>query len=223
MLGHSCFKPFGRWVGPPCQVRYSPKAARQPGRGARQKADNFLPKPLARGIVFQKSAAPRPAGFSSGAGRMRFGGGAKRNGVDAIENNEFREMPHFAPLMGSRAYACVAKSFASLREMNPSASPSSARWRRPKTRFATRETGLRAGSEGRTTVPTARQVAEIVETELKMAPRPADAREPIGRTPYHADGRGVRPYAAPRQADRGGTTMNVQAKETSKPRPIRWR
>ena len=28
------------------------------GQGARLKADNFLPKPLARGIVFQKSAAP---------------------------------------------------------------------------------------------------------------------------------------------------------------------
>ena len=138
-----------------CPVRYSPKAARQAGSGARQKAGNFLPKPLVRGIVFQKSAAPRPAGFSSARATAALAAVRNEMGVEAIENNEFREMPHFASLRISRAYACVAKSFASLREMNPFASPGSARRRRPKTRFATRATALRllCGSEGRTTVP----------------------------------------------------------------------
>jgi hypothetical protein len=114
-----------------------------------------LPEPLARGIVFQKSAAPRP-GLLIGAGRSSFrGGGAKRNGVEAIENNAFRERRHFAPLMISGAYTSVAKSFASLREMNPSASPGSARRRRPKTRFANARDGIArlCASEGRTTVP----------------------------------------------------------------------
>ena len=167
-----------------CPVRYSPKAARQAGRGARQKADNFLPKPLARGIVFQKSAAPRP-GLLIGAGHSSFGGGAKRNGVEAIENNEFREMPHFAPLMISRAYACVAKSFASLREMNPSASPGSARRRRPKRGLRTRATALRgsAARKGGRRSQMAPQVADIVQNGIEMPPRLPDAREPIRRSP----------------------------------------
>ena len=136
-----------------CPVRYSPKAARQAGSGARQKAGNFLPKPLVRGIVFQKSAAPRP-GLLIGAGHSSFGRGAKRNGVEAIENNEFREMPHFASLRISRAYACVAKSFASLREMNASL------LRVPRVGAAQNAVcdphdGIARlrGSEGRTTVP----------------------------------------------------------------------
>lgn len=78
---------------------------------------------------------------SRGRGRG-YGGGAKRNGVQGIENNQFREMRHFAPLMISRAYACVAKSFASPCEMNPSASPGCARRRRPRTRFANARDGI---------------------------------------------------------------------------------
>ena len=185
MSGQSRFKPFGCLVGRLCQVRYSPKAARQPGRGARQRADNFLPRPLARGIVFQKSAAPRPARLLIGAGHSSFGGGAKRKGVEAIENNEFREMPHFAPLMISRAYACVAKSFASLREMNPFASPGSARRRRPKRGLRTRATALRgsAARKGGRRSQMAPQVAEIVQNGIEMAPQLADARESIRRTP----------------------------------------
>jgi hypothetical protein len=181
MLGHSRFKPFGRWLGRPCQVRQSGSPAAQ-GRAA--KADNFLPEPLARGIVFQKSAAPRP-GLLIGAGHRSFrGGGAKRNGVEDIENNSFREMRHFAPLMISRAYACVAKSFASPSEMNPSVSPGSARRRRPKTRFANARDGIArlCGSEGRTTVPKP-QAADIVQNGIEMAARLPDGREPIRRSP----------------------------------------
>jgi hypothetical protein len=194
MLGHSRFKPFGRWVGRPCQVRQSGSPTAQ-GRAA--KADNFLPEPLARGIVFQKSAAPRP-GLLIGAGHRSFrGGGAKRNGVEAIENNEFREMPHFAPLMVSRAYACVAKSFASLREMSPSASPGSARRRRQKRGLRTRATALRgsAARKGGRRSRMAPQAADIVQNGVETVP---DSRTPgnrSGELRYHADGRDVPPYA----------------------------
>ena len=70
---------------------------------------------LARGIVFQKGATARSE-VVIGAGDRGFSG-AKRNGVEGIENKRFRVMPHFAPLMISRAYACVAKPFVSLGEM----------------------------------------------------------------------------------------------------------
>ena len=88
--------------------------------GPSTKTDNFLPQRLAPGIVFQKSATPRP-GLLIGAGHSRFGGGAKRNGVEAIENNQFREVLNFAPLIISRAYACVANPFLSRGEANPCA------------------------------------------------------------------------------------------------------
>ncbi len=180
-----------------CPVRYSPKAARQAGSGARQKAGNFLPKPLVRGIVFQKSAAPRP-GLLIGAGHSSFGRGAKRNGVEAIENNEFREMPHFAPLRIPRAYACVAKSFASPREMNRSASPGSARRRRPKTRFATRATALRFALRlGRADdgPKWRRKRLKLFKTGSKWPPGSRTPGNRSGDLRYHADGRDVPPYA----------------------------
>jgi hypothetical protein len=112
--------------------------------------------------------------------------GAKRNGVEAIENNEFREMPHFAPLRISRAYACVAKSFVSRREMNPSASPGSARRRPRKKRLCDLRDGIArpCGPDRADDGPKwRRKRLKLFKTGSKMAPRLADAREPIRRTP----------------------------------------
>jgi hypothetical protein len=93
-------------------------------------------------------------------------------------------MPHFAPLMISRAYAYVAKSFASLREMNPSL------LRVPRVGAAqnavsTRATALRgsAAPKGGRRSRMAPQVADIVQNGTEMAARLADAREPTRRSP----------------------------------------
>jgi hypothetical protein len=67
-----------------------------------------LPEPLARGIVFQK---PGIIGSRFIDADHRGFGGAKRNGVEAIENMAFRKMPYFAPVMISKSYASVAKPF----------------------------------------------------------------------------------------------------------------
>jgi hypothetical protein len=128
---------------------------RGPAGGARDKKPTISCHSRWRAVLFFRSLWPL-AGLLNGAGHSSFrDGGAKPNGVEAIENNEFREMRHFAPLMISRAYASVAKPFASLREMNLSASRGSARRRRRKTRSANARDGIARlwGSEGRTTVP----------------------------------------------------------------------
>jgi hypothetical protein len=88
-------------------------------------------------------------------------------------------MPHFAPLMISRAYACVAKSFASLREMNPSASPGSARRRPPKNAVCDPRDGIArlCGSEGADDGPKwRRKRLRLFKTGSKMAPRLAELR-----------------------------------------------
>jgi hypothetical protein len=103
-------------------------AVRRTGRPT--KIDNFLPKRRASDIVFRKATPARRALLVGVT--CDFGGGAKRNGVEAIENNPFREMPYFAPPMISMAYAAVAKPFVSCSEMNPSAFPGSGPRRRPK-------------------------------------------------------------------------------------------
>ena len=180
----------GRANAPQAEACNNAQSAIRPKRlakraGARDKKPAISCQGRWRAVLFFRNRRrPRP-GLLIGAGHSSFGGGAKRNGVEAIENNEFREMPHFAPLMISRAYACVAKSFASLREMNPSASPGSARRRRPKRGLRTRATALRASAarKGGRRSQMAPQVADIVQNGIETAPRLADAREPIRRTP----------------------------------------
>jgi hypothetical protein len=93
-------------------------------------------------------------------------------------------MPHFAPLTISRAYASVAKSFASLREMNPRFS-GSARRLRPisglrRLRWHCAALRLGRADDG---AKWRRKWLKLLKTGSKMAPRLADAREPIRRTP----------------------------------------
>ena len=168
-----------------------------PGQGCATKSRQFLAKAAGARYCFSEIGGAS-AGLLIGAGHSGFGGGAKRNGVEAIENNEFREMPHFAPLRISRAYACVAKSFASLREMNPFASPGSARRRRPKTRFATRATALRFALRlGRADdgPKWRRKRLKLFKTGSKWPPGSRTPGNRSGDLRYHADGRDVPPYA----------------------------
>src|SRR5277367_159777 len=80
--------------------------------GARDKKPTISCQSRWRAVLFFRNRRRLGRGFSSARATAAFGGCAKRKGVEAIENNEFREMPHFAHLMISRAYASVAESVA---------------------------------------------------------------------------------------------------------------
>jgi len=106
-------------------------------------------------------------------------------------------MPHFAPLTVSRAYAGVAKSFASLREMNPSASPGSARRRRPKRGLRRARQHCAALRLGRVDdgPKWRRKWLKLFKTGSKWRPASRTPGNRSGDIRYHADERDVPPYA----------------------------
>jgi hypothetical protein len=68
-----------------------------PGAQGRDKMPTISCQSRWRAVLFFRNRrAPGPR-LLTGTGHSGFGGGAKRNGVEAIEDNEFREMRHFAP------------------------------------------------------------------------------------------------------------------------------
>jgi hypothetical protein len=84
------------------------------GQGRSTKNRQLLAKAAGVRYCFSESS-DSSARLVIGAGGD-LGGGAKRNGVEVVENKQFREILHFAPPMISRAYARVAKPFVSLGE-----------------------------------------------------------------------------------------------------------
>jgi len=167
------------------------------GQARDKKADNFLPKPLARGIVFQKSAGHRP-GLLVGAGHSGFGDGAKRNGVEAIENKALREMPHFAPPNGLKGLR-LRREIVRFAPRNESFRFSGFRASAPpKNAVCDARDGIArlCGSEGADDGPKwRRKRLKLFKTGSKWRPGSRTPGNRSGDLRYHADGRDVPPYA----------------------------
>jgi hypothetical protein len=92
----------------------------RPREGAPGKTnDFFLDEPAGVGYCFSELTSKVAPCVSRGPRPGRVAILAKRNGGQALENKQFREMPDFAPAMISKTYGQAAKPLVSLGEMKP--------------------------------------------------------------------------------------------------------